>query len=112
MRSARFLDVMIRHSEFDPLRGGRIGLSYGGFFPFYTMPLDPRIKAAAASCSIRDREATKEISREGHPAGLGALIAPLGFPIDMVRRAPAEAKTRYAPKRRGDIAWAFPRKPL
>ena len=141
MRISRSLDVMIRRPEVDPLRVGMIGLSYGGFFTLYTMALDPRIKAGVASCSIRDREGTKKDPPEGHPsdmpgADLAALIAPRalqlqngindkGFPIDMVRRAAAEAKTHYAPNGafeyqefdgshewRGDIAWAFLRKHL
>lgn len=141
MRISRSLDVMIRRPEVDPARVGMIGLSYGGFFTLYTMALDPRIKAGVASCSIRDREATKADVPEGRPvdmpgADLAALIAPralqlqngikdAGFPIDMVRRAAAEARTHYAPggafefqefdgghEWRGDIAWAFLRKHL
>jgi hypothetical protein len=105
------------------------------------MALDPRIKVGVASCSIRDREGTKAEIPEGRPvdmpgADLAALIAPralqlqnglkdAGLPIDMVRRAAAEAKTHYAPSGafeyqefdgghewRGDIAWAFLRKHL
>ena len=141
MRISRSLDVMIRRPEVDPQRVGMIGLSFGGFFTLYTMALDPRIKVGVASCSIRDREATKGDPPEGRPndmpgADLAALIAPRalqlqnglndkGFPIDMVRRAAAEAKTHYAPNGafeyqefdgghewRGDIAWAFLRKHL
>ena len=141
MRISRSLDVMTRRPEVDPQRVGMIGLSFGGFFTLYTMALDPRIKVGVASCSIRDREATKADPPEGHPsdmpgADLAALIAPRalqlqngindkGFPIDMVRRAAAEAKTHYAPSGafeyqefdgghewRGDIAWAFLRKYL
>lgn len=141
MRISRSLDVMIRRPEIDPQRVGMIGLSFGGFFTLYTMALDPRIKVGVASCSIRDREATRADPAEGRPsdmpgADLAALIAPRalqlqngrndrGFPIDMVRRAAAEAKTHYATdgafeyqefdgghEWRGDIAWAFLRKHL
>ncbi len=141
MRISRSLDVIIRRPEVDPARVGMIGLSYGGFFTLYTMALDSRIKAGVASCSIRDRESTRFDPPAGQPvdmpgADLAALIAPRalqlqngvndkGFPIDMVRRAAAEAKTHYPPdgafeymefdgghEWRGDIAWAFLRKHL
>lgn len=141
MRISRSLDVMIRRPEVDPKRVGMIGLSYGGYFTLYTMALDPRIKVGVASCSIRDREGTKADVPEGRPvdmpgADLAALIAPralqlqngvkdAGLPIEMVRRAAAEAKAHYAPNGafefqefdgghewRGDIAWAFLRKHL
>ncbi|HEU0123865.1 MAG TPA: amidohydrolase family protein [Bryobacteraceae bacterium] len=116
MRISRSLDVMIRRPEVDPQRVGMIGLSYGGYFTLYTMAVDPRIKVGVASCSIRDREATKAAVPEGRPvdmpgSDLAALIAPRalqiqngvkdeGLPIDMVRRAAAEAQTHYAPGER------------
>lgn len=146
MRISRSLDVMIRRPEVDPQRVGMVGLSYGGYFTLYTMALDPRIKVGVASCSIRDRDAmAKEMpagkAPEGRPmdmpgADLAKLIAPRalqlqngvndkGLPIDMVRRAAAEAKSHYAAggafefmefdgghEWRGDIAWAFLRKHL
>jgi imidazolonepropionase-like amidohydrolase/dienelactone hydrolase len=141
LRISRSLDAILRRPEVDPNRVAMVGLSFGGFFTLYTMALDPRIKAGVASCSFRDSQATKKDPPEGHPADLpgpdlAALIAPRplqiqngvndkGFPIDMVRRAAAEAKSHYpnnAPfefrefdgghEWRGDIAWAFLRKHL
>lgn len=146
MRISRSLDVMLRRPEVDPKRVGMVGLSYGGYFTLYTMALDPRIKVGVASCSIRDREAMKKEmpegkAPEGRPmdmpgADLAGLIAPRalqlqngvsdkGLPIEMVRRAAAEAKAHYAAggafefqefdgghEWRGDIAWAFLRKHL
>jgi len=141
MRISRSLDVMIRRPEVDAKRVGMIGLSYGGYFTLYTMAVDSRIKAGVASCSFRDRETTKADVPEGRPVDmpgpdLVSLIAPRalqiqngvndkGLPIEMVRRAAAEAKTHYAPggpfefqefdgghEWRGDIAWTFLRKHL
>jgi imidazolonepropionase-like amidohydrolase len=146
MRISRSLDVILQRPEVDPARVGMIGLSYGGYFTLYTMALDPRIKAGVASCSIRDaetmrREVPPGAAPEGRPfdlpgADLAALIAPRalqiqngihdkGLPIDMVRRAAAEARRHFPAggsfefqefdgghEWRGDIAWTFLRKHL
>lgn len=146
MRISRSLDVMLRRPEVDPARVAMIGLSYGGYHTLYTMAVDPRIKTGVASCSFRDRAAMDAEmpagkAPEGRPfdmtgPDLVRLIAPRalqvqngvndkGLPIDMVRRAAAEAQSHYAPNGlfefkefdgghewRGDIAWAFLRKTL
>ncbi len=146
MRISRSLDVILRRPEVNPARVGMVGLSYGGYFTLYTMAVDPRIKAGVASCSFRDLAAMQAEmpagkAVEGRPFDLPGpdlvrLISPRalqlqngvndkGLPIDMVRRAAAEAQSHYPPNGlfefkefdgghewRGDIAWAFLRKHL
>lgn len=54
MKVTRSLDALLRRKEIDPARVAMIGLSYGGFYTLYAAALDPRIRAAVASCSFRD----------------------------------------------------------
>lgn len=130
------LDSLIAHrSEIDARRIAAVGLSYGGFYTLYLSALNPKIKAAVASCSFRN-EAGAKGAEEGRPvdmAGpeLASLVAPRalqvqagvndkGFPIDDVRQAAGRARAFYGDAKtfeykefegghewRGELAWPF-----
>lgn len=132
----RSLDVVSKFADVDASRIGMIGLSYGGFYTLYEAALDPRIRAAVASCSFREQEKTPE-PQEGRPVDVAPaefvkLIAPRalqvqsgindkGFPIESVRRAAAMVKDTPgfefrefdgAHEFRGELAWEFLKKNL
>ena len=138
---SKALDALLKRPEIDPARVGMVGLSFGGAYTVYAAALDPRIRAAVASCSFRDRSG-QPAGPGGPPAGvtpgeLAALIAPRPLqvqagrkdkliPVDSVRAAAAAARERYAGNEsrfayeefdgghefRGAPAWAFLEKHL
>lgn len=51
----RVIDYLVARDEIDPDRVGMVGLSYGGFFTFFTAAVDTRIQVALSSCFFNDR---------------------------------------------------------
>ncbi len=123
-RISRSLDSLLAaRKEIDGKRIAMVGLSYGGFYTLYTAALDPRIKAAVASCSFRNGIVpTGSGKPEGRPHDLpgpelAALIAPRalqvqagindkGLPIDDVRAGAARTKAFYV-KARAESMFEF-----
>lgn len=132
----RALDAVSAFPEVDPSRIGMIGLSYGGFYTLYETALDPRIRAAVASCSFREQEAVPD-PPQGRPVDLAPaefvkLIGPRPLQvqsavsdklllIDSARRAAAAVKDvpgfefrefEGVHEFRGELAWEFLRRRL
>lgn len=107
----RALDRILERPEVDPTRVAMIGLSYGGYYTLYITAVEPRIKAAVASCSFRNTPAATGGVTEGRPIDITspeqvALVAPRPLqvqvgvkdkaaPIETVRLAALEARRGY-----------------
>ncbi|MBY0503749.1 MAG: prolyl oligopeptidase family serine peptidase [Bryobacteraceae bacterium] len=124
-KMVKALDSLLKHQkEIDPQRIAMIGLSYGGYYTLYMAAVDPRIRAAVASCSflsdVQPRGKSGKI--EGRPLDLAppelaGLIAPRplqvqsgvsdkGFPIADVRVGAERARSHYA-REHADGAFEF-----